>query len=49
MTARPAGPPPPSPLATPMPWDLVSGVYVEEVAPLLARFAVDAPVLMMTK
>jgi SAM-dependent methyltransferase len=33
---------PPSPLATPMPWDLVSGAYVEEVAPLLARFAADA-------
>jgi SAM-dependent methyltransferase len=33
---------PPGPLATPMPWDLVSGAYVEEVAPLLARFAADA-------
>jgi SAM-dependent methyltransferase len=33
---------PPSPLATPAPWDLVAGAYVEEVAPLLARFATDA-------
>lgn len=33
---------PPNPLATPMPWDLVSGAYVEDVAPLLAHFATDA-------
>lgn len=42
MTSPPRPPTPPSPLGTPAPWDLVSGAYVEEVAPVLARFAADA-------
>src|SRR5687768_15750521 len=33
---------PPSPLATPEPWDLVSGAYAEEIVPQFELFAADA-------
>jgi len=33
---------PPSPLASPMPWDLVSAAYAEEVVPMFERYARDA-------
>jgi SAM-dependent methyltransferase len=35
-------PAPPSPLATPRPWDLVSSDYAAELAPFFTRFAEDA-------
>ena len=34
--------PPPSPLATPMPWDLVAPAYAEEIVPVFEQFAADA-------
>jgi len=34
--------PQPSPLGTPMPWDMVSSAYAEETEPVLAPFAHDA-------
>jgi ubiquinone/menaquinone biosynthesis C-methylase UbiE len=44
MTASPEAPkpPPPSPLATPEPWDLVSGGYVAELWDSFSLFAKDA-------
>lgn len=33
---------PPSPLASPMPWDMVSAAYAAEIVPMFERFARDA-------
>ena len=35
-------PPPSSPLATPLPWDLVAPAYAEEIVPVFEQFARDA-------
>lgn len=40
--AGPAASPPPSPLASPEPWDIVSSAYTDEVRPQFERFAGDA-------
>ena len=32
----------PSPMATPMPWDLVSGTYADEIVPVFEQYARDA-------
>lgn len=34
--------PPPSPMATPVPWDLVASAYAEEIVPVFEQYARDA-------